>query len=116
MNPKSVLPVVCGLVALTLSARASVAPFLTLTEVSSTQLNWSWSSGGSGTFTDTSLDFWTTTTLAGPITSGPDSLHFGWIEPDNSSEFNNVTVSTTGSGVFSLSVTSDTTTGDVTKV
>src|ERR1039457_2986809 len=113
---KTLLPVACGLVALTLSASASVVPFLTLTEVSSTQLNWSWPSGGSGTFTAVSSDVWQSTTLLGPVLSGFDSLHFGWIEPDNSLQINNVSLSTSGNGTYTLNVTSDATGVDVTRV
>jgi len=113
---KALLPVVCSLFVLTLSVSASTVPTLTLTEVSSTQLNWAWSTGGSGTLTDISPDVWQDTTFSGPTLTGPDSLHYGWIEPDNSSEFNNVLISSDGSSVFTLYVSSDVTSGDVTKV
>jgi hypothetical protein len=95
----------------TQNASATVFPILTLTEVSSSTLNWSWSNGGpSGTLpANGGPDVWQALTITGPTLTTSDSLSGAWVEPEdplNPLDVNTVFVSYNNSS-WTLSVFSE---------
>lgn len=78
------LPVIIGF---TINAKATPVPTLTITEVSSTTLTYSWNGpndAGSGTATETSPDHWTFTIYDDVVTGlgGTQNVNVNWKEPD----------------------------------
>jgi hypothetical protein len=101
-----ILTALCGLFACTLTASGNGLA-LTLTEVSSTQLTYSWSSGQSGSVGLTSPDNWSGV-ISGPNITTDDVLSGSWQEP-GSTTVNTVLVDVDSPGVFSVLVQSDVT-------
>ena len=70
---------------------AAIQPTLTLTEVSSTQLNWSWDASGggtSGTITTLTPDHWVNADISGPNLNqslGAYLVVDSWTEPEGGS-------------------------------
>ena len=104
---KLLLPLLGGLFACALTA--SALPLLTLTEVSNTQLNYSWNTGQSGLITATSADHFSLN-MAIPYTpfTTPDFAVGNWIEPDAPLRYNQVYVSATFTNRLQIIVISDT--------
>lgn len=84
---KIFLPVLCGLVALALSSKAGAIPVLTLTEQSSTLLDWSWSgNGNSGSIQSSVPDSWGIFHIDLPVSNvnGADFISAAWQESPTS--------------------------------
>ena len=78
-------------------------PVLTLTEVNSTTLDWSWSTGQHGVLPNTAADKWADSSITGPTVTLGDVAAGTWAEPDNPVDsLNAVTVAETSAGVFSV--------------
>ena len=89
-----------------------IEPTLTLTEVSNTQLNWSWDAAGGGTsgsITALSADQWLNTSISGPTLSAMAEGSGTWTEPDNAGSNNYVNVAYTGTTWLVVTVNSDVT-------
>jgi hypothetical protein len=94
----------------------AIAPTLTLTEVSNTQLNWAWDAAGggtSGTINTLTPDVWGPSSISGPTlgsVSPSGSAH--WQEPENTAGFQNLVSflgpnSSFGGPNWSITVNSD---------
>jgi hypothetical protein len=81
---KTLFPVILGLFACMLTASANAIPTLTLTEVSSTQLDYSWDTGLSGTIQSTG-DSWTVNISSPIFSTFFASLTYSSTEPSENS-------------------------------
>jgi hypothetical protein len=103
LDPTILLLASLGLVC-TPDARATSIPILTLTEVSSTELDWSWSTGQHGMLTSAG-DVWSGS-IDGPDTADGGAVRSSWAELENGLTLNSVTVGSTDPG-YGVSVSSD---------
>jgi hypothetical protein len=106
-NPLSVLLLASSGFVFAQDASAISVPILTVTEVNSTTLTYSWSTGQNGVLTSAG-DSWSSS-INGPTLAGGDSLGAGglWAEPEGApNNVNDVIPSFSGSSWF-LAVMSD---------
>jgi hypothetical protein len=94
----------------TQNAGAIAIPVLTLTEVSSTELDYSWSTGEHGVLTSAAGNDWEPLGISGPALAGGDAIGSNgtWAEPENAQARNLVFLFTLGgTAPWSLRVFSD---------